>query len=201
MKRFLLYFFVILFLDTSTAYAQNEPRVKFIKTKVLDEFEVVLSVNVLDSLSLDLDATYLSFVDNNPQSIDCGEYRILYFHDDGTKLYSVFIIENSAPPKFVRLQLVFRDQFNDNFKTKSEEYRLILENNFWVLPKGGVKNIFYVYFNDSNSRNILLLDILSKKVLSFKNILSGAEIDVGNLPRGIYFFSIEDFSTKKIFLR
>lgn len=201
MKRFLLSFFIIFLIYVPCIFAQDEPRVKFSKTKNLHEFEVVLFVHVPDSLYLDLNNTYLSFVDNNPMSKDCGEYRILHFYRKGDHLVSIFLIENSAPPKFVRLHLVFRNKSDYKLKTKSHEYEIILENNFWVLPKNGAKNVFYIYFNDSEIRDCDFFSFLGSKISNFTNVRSGDEITIENYPQGIYFLSIYNFGTKKVLIK
>lgn len=202
MKSNLLSIIFSFFVLFSSIFSQNnKPHVKFFKTENKDEFRVELTLNVPDSLILDLNDTYMSFVDNNLSSKDCGEYRILYFKKEGIKLVSYFVVENSAPPKFVRAQLVFRNKFDYKLKTKSYEYELILDNNFWVLSVDGKRNTFYIYFNDSEIRDCNFLSFLGNKISYFANVRSGCEITIENYPQGIYLLSIYNFGTKKVLIK
>lgn len=187
----------------NTLFSQNnDTKVEFIKSSVNDEYLVEIYLNFLDSFMFDLENSYLSFVDNNFDSIDCGEYKVIRFRNSNMPLTANFIEENSNPPKFVKIHSVFVHKYDIvRHYSKTEYFELIFKNQLSIFYNSANEHTFFVYFNDSELRNAMLFSLIGGKIMEFKNIKSGCEIDIGFLPRGVYLFSISGLGTRKIFLK
>lgn len=196
MKNYLLSIIFSFFTLFFNIFAQNnQTYLKFSETKNKDEFKCEVYIKFPDSLFLDLNNSHLSFTDNKFDSIDKGEWIILKFVKSNLKFEVIFLCENSQPPKFVKLQLVFLNEFGEILlPTKTEYCKLILEDNFRIMSENAALNSYYIYFNNSKMRNGAVFDMGGKNICNLENINSGDLVDFGWLRPGMYVIKFFDIN-------